>query len=302
MVSPSPLRALSAFEATARLSSVSRAAQELGVSASAISQHIKWLEGYTQRQLFQRDRRPMALSEVGYRLFSSITGAFSEIDNALNRLEPTSGHRTLSIRTSPSLTAKWLIHQVKPFREQFPEIELRMDAVKEHSDFDWSGFDVDIRSGTDNWPGLFSYPVMDEEVMPMCSPEYLNGSSIKPEDISDHTVIYSEKSPFTWSHWFQKNQVLMKSEPEALRLDRSFLSIEAATQGLGITLESTFLAARELEAGLLVPAIANTKSLNIKQHWIVCPYQRLRSPKVRTFIFWLWEQLPKKWKTAAPDI
>jgi len=302
MVSPAPLRALSAFEATARLSSVARAAQELGVSASAISQQIKWLERHLQRQLFQRSKRPMVLSEAGDRLFNAITGAFRDIDAALTRLEPTAAHRSLAIRTPPSLTAKWMIHQVADFRERFPGMELRLEATNEYIEFDWTGFDLDVRIGNGNWPGLYSYPLMTEEILPLCSPAYLKRGPLALGDLSEQTLIHSAKSPFTWSQWLHENNAALDREPDALRFDRSFLSIETAAQGQGVALESSFLAAREIGSGLLVPAVRNTQPLRIKQHWLVCPYQRLRSTKVRDFIHWLWGHLPNAWKTLPPEL
>ncbi len=302
MVSPVPLRALSAFEATARHSSMARAAQELGVSSSAVSQQIKWLENYLQRQLFQRSKRPMVLSEAGDRLFNQIFGAFNEIDNALHRMEPAPSHSALAIRTPPSLTAKWLIYQIKDYRRLHPDIELRVDAVNEFLEFDWSGFDLDIRSGTGTWPSLFSYPLMEETITPLCSPDYQKNGPIALSDITGKTLISSEKSPFSWNHWFQKNSFRPDQEPESLRFDRSFLSIEAAKQGMGIALESTFLAHQEIATGKLIPAIAESQPLQIRQHWIVCPYQRLRSTKVRNFISWLWDTLPNVGRSVKPDI
>lgn len=302
MVSPAPLRALSAFEATARHTSMARAAQELGISSSAVSQQIKWLEGYLRRQLFHRSKRPMVLSEAGDRLFHSITGAFADIDNAMQRLGPSSVHGSLAVRASPSLTAKWLIHRIKQWREEFPSVELRLEAVNDFIEFDWSGFDLDIRAGTGNWPGHFCYPLMDETILPLCSPGYLANGPVAAAELTDHSLIYSEKSPFSWAQWFELNGIRPDREPKALRLDRSFLSLEAAKNGLGIALESTFLAADEIASGQLVPAVRGGVPLPIQQHWLVCPHQRLRVPKNRQFIEWLWQALPAQWRTAKPDI
>lgn len=300
MVSPVSLRALSAFEATARHTSVARAANEMGISSSAVSQQISWLESHLKRQLFERSKRPMVLSEYGERLYDAVTGPLSDIDNALNRLEPASVHSTLSIRTSPSLTANWLIRNIGAYRRLFPHVELRFEAINEDVGFDWSGFDLDIRSGYGNWPGLFSYPLLDEEIIPLCSPRYLEEQSIDLNDLSGHTLIHTEKSPISWTQWFQQNEIRPEREPYALRLDRSFLSIDAAKHGLGIALESTFLAATEIRSGELVPAFGDLRPIRIQQHWLVCPHQRLRIPKNEGFIIWLWQTLPEQWRTTAP--
>ena len=274
-----PLRALAAFEATARHSSMARASSELGVSASAISQQVKWLENHVQRQLFLRSKRPMVLSEAGERLFDSITGPFAELSGALDRLEPSQSRQRLSLRTPPSFTSKWLLGVLGDYRRLKPDLELRIEATNEYINFDWSEFDLDIRIGKGDWPGLYAQPLLEEEFMPLCTPSMRQVISDNPQTLLQQTLIHSEKAPVSWSMWMRENDMLPDRSLNALRFDRSMLSIEAATKGYGVAMESGFLARQELEQGVLVPALTNTIPISHRQHWIICPYQRLRYRK-----------------------
>ncbi len=246
------------FEAVARLGSVTKAAEELGVTPSAISQQIKLLETQFGVRLFRREKRRMSLTEEGDRLFQATTRAFAALRNTGNAISRHREVRNLTLRVSPSFGVRWLGPRIASFAEQNLDWNIRVDATPDFSNFDTDAVDLDLRYGVGGWAGVAERPVMNDLVLPLCAPGYRDRMAAAGDTVAERLsaarLIDSVKAMFRWDLWLAANQVELEDYDYPFRYDRSSMSIETAKQGAGLALDSATLCLPDLERGELVPA------------------------------------------------
>ncbi len=282
-----PMRAISMFHATVKAGSISSAAQELGVTPSAISQQIHSLELFLGTSLMVKVGRQVKLTEAGERYFEMISNGVDQIAEATHRLR---GHRAatvLTVRAAPTLSTKWLLPRLGSFIGKHPQIDVRIDGTNEPTNFDREDVDVDLRHGEGRWPGLFVEGLAEERFFPVCSPSIAAAGSLQPADFFRHRLIHSVKSAVQWNHWFATVGISPEQRWQRVLFDRSHMVVDAAAGGLGIALESNMMMWHELRDGRLVCPVPNPPPITAVTQWIVCPPDRLRLSKVRSFIEWL---------------
>ncbi|MFC7398988.1 LysR substrate-binding domain-containing protein [Chelatococcus sp. GCM10030263] len=282
-----PLRAISAFYAAARSGSISRAAQDLGVTPSAVSQQIHFLESYLGTSLLAKSGRGIALTEAGGRYFELIADQLDGIEDATQRLRGYSSVQVLTVRVAPTTATKWLLPFLQEFLDAHPSLEVRIDATNEPTDFLREGVDVEIRHGEGRWQGLFVEPLTEENVVPLCSPRLAAPGSLQAADLVNFRLIHSVKTLVQWGPWLRMAGVEPDLRWKRVLFDRSHMSIDAAAAGMGIALESNLTTWRERRDGLLICPIASPPRCTIVSQWIVCPHDNLRRGKVRSFIDWV---------------
>lgn len=284
-----PLRALAAFEATARNMSFTKAAAELNVTPAAVSQQIKVLEKNLSARLFRRMNRRILLTEAGELYYSSISSAFSEMTSATERIGSKAMPRVLNIRSAPSFAAKWLLPRLTEFIAQDPEVDVRLDASNEKTDFSRENVDLEIRFGDGNWRGLHVQPLCREITIPLASPILSQRYAIRSAEelASGVPLIHSVKCPVSWEMWFAAQKVQQHGPLRGPRFDRSFMAIEAARMGLGVVLDCDILAQRELASGDLVRPFEPRRTFAQTVHWLVIPHQSFEQDKTRRFRDWL---------------
>ncbi len=148
------LKALAYFEAVARLGTVTKAAQELSVSASAVSQQIRVLEEQFGVKLFRREKQRLILSLEGDILFQASVDAFRGLRNARDAIAQQKTALGISLRVSPSIGVRWLAPRIAGFSRQNANCKIRVDATPEFSAFQTEAFDCDLRYGLGHWSGL----------------------------------------------------------------------------------------------------------------------------------------------------
>ncbi|WP_073011505.1 LysR substrate-binding domain-containing protein [Roseibium suaedae] len=287
------LKATEYFEAVARLGSVTKAAAELGVTPSAVSQQLTLLETQLGVKLFRREKRRLNLTIDGDRLFQTTTQAFGAIRNARSAITRQRDLRNLIIRVSPSFGVRWLGPRVGGFASQNPDWNIRIDASPDFSSFETETVDLDLRYGLGTWSGLTVNPVMHDLVLPLCSPAYLEQlQAMSPdpvEQLAGARLIDSVKTLFRWDLWLAANRVVLPDLTYPFRFDRSSMSIEMAKQGGGIALDSVTLCLGELERGELVPFSTAFEVIEFPAYWFVCPPRHLNRRIVKRFSDWLTE-------------
>ncbi|MDT8327010.1 MAG: LysR substrate-binding domain-containing protein [Roseovarius sp.] len=285
------LKATEYFEAVARLGTVTKAAQELGVSPSAVSQQLAALETQFGVRLFRREKRRLILTLDGDRLFQTTTQAFAALRNASSAIGRQRDMRSLTIRVSPSFGVRWLGPRIATFAEQNPDWNIRIDATPDFSAFDTEAVDLDLRYGIGNWAGLTVDPVINDLSMPMCSPEYLarlRGLSDDPiEQLKHARLIDSVKTLYRWDIWLAANRIDLPDIAYPFRFDRSSMSIEMAKQGGGIALDSAVLCRGELERKELVPFAPAFPVIDFTGYWVVCPPRHMNRRIVKRFAEWV---------------
>jgi DNA-binding transcriptional LysR family regulator len=282
-----PLRAIAVFHAVARNGSLTKAAAELCVTTSAVSQQIQNLEEHLGTTLLTKAGRGIVLTEAGERYFEMIADEVERISEATLRIRGLRSRSVLVVRSTPTFASKWLLPRLRGFLDANPSIELRLNGTTEPTDFSRESVDVDIRHGEGRWPGLFVEGLAEEYFLPVCSPLYRKAASIAAAEVRRCRLIHSVKSQVQWPQWFSLANVPPAEELQRVLFDRSHMSIDAAVDGFGLALESTLMMWRELHDGTLVCPVIDPPRIALTTQWIVCPFEHLNKAKVRLFIDWL---------------
>ena len=278
---------LQAFEAVARRRSFALAAAELHLTASAISHQISRLESHLGVRLFERSAHGVRISPAGQLYLSRIGGALSAIATATDDLMQ-GVNTSLYVHSAPSFATLWLMSRLHGFAQAYPDIALNLSAAHTHSDFELGQADIDIRYGLPNWPDLVVEPLFEERILPLASPAFIQEHRLRrPEHLLRVKLIQSNVSVVQWSDWFSAFTDKRAPERFAVRFDRAQMSIDAATQGLGVALESATIAATHLTDGRLKPVFGMETAVRVKAHFVVYPARHAKRRPVEAFLAWL---------------
>lgn len=289
MLSLPSLNGLRAFEAAARHLSFTRAAAELNVTQTAISHQIRRLEEQLGIRLFERRTRELLLTREAAAYLPAVQGAFEELRQATARLQRPARGGMLTVSTTASLAAKWLVTRVAAFQDANPGIEVRISTSSHLVDFVREEVDMAVRYGRGSWPGLRATWLMAEDIFPVCSPALLqDGKPLrKPADLADHTLLHTTTSREDWQLWLTAAGLPISiAARRGLSFDQSFMAVQAAVEGLGVALGRTRFVEADIAAGRLVvpfdvvlPADAG--------FYIVAPEETADTPKITLFHDWL---------------
>jgi DNA-binding transcriptional LysR family regulator len=282
-----PVTNLQAFEAVARRRSFALAAAELHLTASAISHQVARLESHLGVRLFERSAHGVRISAAGQSYLSRVGGALSAIAAATEDLRQGVSN-SLYVHSAPSVASLWLMSRLQGFAQAYPDISLNLSAAHTPSDFELGQADIDIRYGVPNWPGLVVEPLFEERIVPLASPAYIQTHRLKrPEQLLGVKLIQSNVSVVQWSDWFGAYTDKRAPERFSVRFDRAQMSLDAATQGLGVALESTTIAGRHIAERKLRPVFGLDKAIKVKAHFAVYPARHAKRPAVESFLAWL---------------
>jgi DNA-binding transcriptional LysR family regulator len=269
------------------------AASELHLTASAVSHQVARLETQLGLRLFERSAHGVKLSAAGERYLARIGGALSAISAATDDLRHGVSN-SLYLHCSPSLASLWLMPRLAGFAQAHPEIALNLSAAHTPSDFALGQADLDIRYGVPQWPDLEVEPLFDERVLPLASPAFIRRHRLKrPQSLLKVPLIQSAVSVVQWSDWFARYDGERAPERFALRFDRAQLALDAATQALGVALESATMAQRHLGEGKLSPVFGFERSIPVNAHFLVYPVRHAKRPPVAAFLEWVRRQAEK---------
>ncbi|KQW30220.1 DNA-binding transcriptional LysR family regulator [Acidovorax delafieldii] len=282
-----PIANLQAFEAVARRRSFALAAAELNLTASAISHQVSRLEAQLDIRLFERSAHGVRLSPAGEHYLMHVGAALNAIATATDDLRH--GIRnSLYVHTAPSIASLWLMPRLHRFAQAYPEISLNLSAAHTPSDFALGQADIDIRYGIPQWGDLVVEPLFEEAIVPLASPAFIKAHKLKrAEQLLDLPLIQSNVSIVQWSDWFGRFTKLRAPDRFSLRFDRAQMSLDAATQGLGVALESAVNAGGHLADGRLKAPFGMDQAVRVKAHFAVYPERHAKRPAVEAFLSWL---------------
>ncbi len=284
-----PLSSLRVFESAGRTGSFIQAAQELGISPSAVSHSIRKLEESIDIQLFERTTREVNLTLKGRLLMEHVQRGLDEMQRGF-MLAKTEEPPPLRLHTAPSFGMLWLMPRLSRFVQAHPSVDLRFSASTDYAQFENDDFDLDVVYGEPRSSLHERVPLAVEHLTPLCSPE-LASSIRSPQDLYEHRLIQCDVQMLQWKGWFEANH-LMPPHHYALRFDRSNMALTAAANGMGVVLESTLLAERELANGTLVaPLRSVTDDIQYIGHYLVYPKRRTRHEAAEVFKKWLLDEL-----------
>jgi LysR family transcriptional regulator, glycine cleavage system transcriptional activator len=295
-----PLNGLRAFEAVARHLSFQNAAEELFVTPGAISQQIKKLEEILQTSLFNRDSHGVSLTEAGLQLLPGLSAGFEQLDSAVQSLKRNTEAQHVTISSTPSFAAKWLVARLENWTALHPEIDVRMSASLNLANFGPDGIDIAVRFGSGNYDGLSSTLLLKESFVVVCSPIFVEGAHpiTSPEALRDQTLIHvtgpstSSQIGTDWREWLKSAGVNGIDVTRGLAIDDSGVAILAAIGGQGFLLARRTLVEADIAAGRL--ALPFDLDLPIEFSWhIVAPDDKLARPEVSAFKDWLLSEAHK---------
>ena len=254
---------------------------------------MKLLEEHIGILLFHRVRRTVVLTEAGRRYAEEIAGALGRIAAATKAIGDAGKGGILTIHSTPSFATQWLMPRLSQFRALHPHIDVRLQASVDVVNLASADVDIDIRHGAKTPPpGAEMLPFPAETVVPMCTPQLANGLHPirRPEDLRNHVLIHSEVCLVNWRDWLRKKPKLNLDLDRGPRFDRSFMSISAAVDGIGVCLESLLFAQRELAAGKLIMPFG-MDGLTVHAHSMMILKARSELPRIVAFRQWLFTEL-----------
>jgi LysR family glycine cleavage system transcriptional activator len=290
-----PLNALHVFVAAARAQNLTRAAEHLHLTVSALSHQIRLLEERVDCALFVRGPRGLKLTAVGQRVFDHVAPHLDAIEGALKPLCARNDN-TLSLSAMPSMASSWLLPRLPGFVARHPEIELNLDSSIDLVDFADGRHDAALRYGTGDWPGLVVELLLEEWLTPVANPSLLAGRKRRRlEDLGDLPLLCPEDP---WQEWF----ALYGGRPPR-RYAASFNDSEsrqrAAVEGIGVALGRTTMVRPLIETGQLValfPQLMKAK----RWHYLVYPERSRKHAGFVAFREWLLDEAARF--SATPPI
>ena len=303
-----PLSALRTFEAAARTGSFRAAAADLALTPSAVSHAIRGLEASLGAALFLREGRAIRLTPEGETLLRHVERGFGELRLGVASISAR-GPQLLRLHSAPSFAAQWLVPRLRRLLQESGGLEVRIAAGTDYTRFVGDEFDADIVYGVppptfygrQTYQGLVMLPLGTETISPMCAPA-LAPAIRSAAALLDHPLIESAVKKVRWTAWFAANGMIAP-DPRGPRFDRSFLSLRAAMDGLGVALESTRLAERELAEGSLVrPLEGICQDVIYTAHWLVFPRARRYARGVVIFAEWMARELSLQLDLEALDL
>jgi LysR family transcriptional regulator, glycine cleavage system transcriptional activator len=281
------LPALAVFESASRHQNFAHAAEELHLTASAVSHHVRKLESRLGVALFQRHARGVSLTAEGRHLADVAGNAIHDIDGAMQDLRSRrDDHHAVRITTLHSLAYTWLIPRLRGFAVEHPDIRLRIDTEISLTRFDDVGPDLGIRHGPGHWPGLTARHLMDEQLFPVAAPSLPGLAQVHgPADVLGLPLL-ADLSHQGWHDWLRHNGVHGARVDERFVFSDSTDMLRAASIGLGAAIARERIVAPWLASGHL-QRLPGAPLPGRYAYYIVYPAHRRPRPVVRRVIDWI---------------
>jgi|SRR5690625_95595 len=280
------LGALQAFEATARLGSFSRAAEELSLSHSAIYRQVTGLEEQLAVTLFVRVRRRLALTEAGREYAARVRRHLERLEqDTLSLVSRAAMGRSLHVAVVPTLATHWLIPHLRKFSAEHPEITVNLSIRTLPFKFADHPFDAAIYQASQLWPKTQGSPLFPERVLiPVCTADTWQAAG---QQLEKMVHFHMASRPDAWREWYRT-----QGHPELAAINAGpryelFSMVLAAVQaGMGIGLIPWFLVREQLQNGTLIRPVPHV--LQVPQsYYFSYPDDSLSAPALRLLEQWL---------------
>jgi len=294
------LKALRVFEAAARHLSFKKAAAELHVTPAAVSLQIRLLEAELGAALFRRGNRSVELTEHGRAMLPEVQAGFTAFSRAMARLSAQGATMVLNVAAAPAFASKWLVVHLDRFPAAYPDLGLaiRVHAVQELMNYTRDGIDIGIRYGLGDYKGLSSERLLQDSLVPVCSPSFLaaNGAPGHPGDLARLPFLHDDSLSFdprfpVWDDWLAAAGAFGVPTAGGLRFNSATDAITAAIKGQGLLLARRSLVGADIQEGRLVRLFDIDFPLDHGFH-VVYRKEALERREVRAFRDWLFRELP----------
>jgi len=295
------MSAIRVFEAAARHQSFTRAAEELGMTQAAVSYQVRMLEERVGAPLFTRLPRQVVLTAKGRQLAPAVTEAFEALRDAFSGLEE-AVQSVLSITTLTTFASAWLVPRLGRFQQLHPNIAVQIEVSSQIIDLGRSDFDIAIRSGTGEWPGLEADFLIPNQFTPVCSPDLIRNVQLRePIDLLKLPIL-TPSDPW-WQDWFAAAgvpNVDLSNRPDNSLGAQQFEGM-AAMAGQGLAMVNPSFFPNDLAAGRLVQPFDLVVTAD-RSYWLAYPKARRRSAKIRAFRDWVLSEVAGDLEEAGAQI
>ena len=289
-----PLNAIRAFEAAARHGGYVGAADELGVSPAAVSQQVRNLEEFLGKQLFRRYNNRIALTDAGQTIYSGAAAALQSISAMTEQVVSGRARSRLVVSCVPSMAERWLAPRLAAWRQRTPNFRFELRSEEDLVDFSRHEIDLRLAYGQNHYPDLVTIPLVQDEVVPMCSPAY---AERHPEalcaglaSVPDDDLIHTNWGPSfvshpTWQLWLE-TLGRTPDETRGYRVGSSSLALDLAVRGVGVALGQRNMGADDLAEGRLVVLDERPLALG-HPYCLVYPQTKARKAGLIDLVNWL---------------
>ncbi len=286
-----PLNALKAFEATARLQSLTKAAAELHVTQGAVSQQVKLLEEYLGLPLFIRKSRQLILTDIARSYLTVLTEAFSKVQISTQELFDTPHQTFLQVRCGTSFAQRWLVAKLPEFAREFPSYRIRLQTTIWHDHMSREGMDVELCHGYGEYAGLSVQRIIQENWIAVASADFVakQAESLTVEELQTLPLISTFGYREGWSQWFSEQGVEDSRASSMYESDNSSMALDMTLAGMGICLALDSYVYEQLMSGELVQVHPYQMAAECGLY-LVLPHQEIK-PKTKDFCCWLFKQL-----------
>ena len=291
MLKTLPYTALRTFEAVERLRGFGRAAEELNVTQSAVSHHVKSLEEWLGHQLLRRQGRRTVPTEAGERLADALRKGFGLVETICDDLRgaPQRQSNGLRIGAPPGFAYLWLLPRLLKFDELHPSTPVSLSTDPHALDLKASDADAMICYSFGGFPDLHAEHLLSETLAPVCAPDIAEKIA-SPQDLADHIILEDVHDtpgrPSNWDIWSKEVGVPLPPFKRRRRFGQANLVVQAAMDGLGIAMGRSPLVEAALADGKLVELFGKHAPSQYA-YWFVCSHDALELPAVNAFRKWL---------------
>ncbi len=287
-----PLNALRAFDAVARLHSVTAAATELHVTHGAVSRQLRLLDEALGRPLFVRQGRGLVLTEAGAQLHEGASVAFQQLRESWTGLRQRTAQAPFVLGCSSSLLARWVIPRLDRLGHDLPALPLHLSAQESAPTSDLDKLDAMLLLAAPPWPARWQVDALaPERIGPVVSPGYAGWARLRGQSadlLLDEPLLHTASRPQAWPDWLQGMGLAAPRSPPGASFPHLYHLLEAAIAGLGVAIAPAPLVAEDLASGRL---LAPWGFQSTEAKWILATSRR--SPDHRTTLLanWLREEL-----------
>lgn len=283
------LLALRTLVEVAASGSLTKAAESLGVTTSAVSRQLSQLEAAMGAQLLVRSSRPVTLSPIGLRYAEALGPAFEVVDRATSELFVKQSPAKVTLTTYPLFAVKWLLPRLPALQAANLGVDLTLRSTNRVLELKTGEADIAVRLGRGSWPGCTSTMLMSDTVVAVCAPSLLGGRRRTAALFGTLPLIATERSGRQWRSWLTRNQISGVRMTGAVEFDDPLAAVEAAIAGAGVVLTLRSLVTADLRLGRLVEATTGHGDLRL-DHFLVVRRDAQDRPAVAKLVEWLVHQ------------
>ncbi len=279
------LTALECFEAVMRGGHVTRAAESLNMTQSAVSRQIKNLEGFVRQPLFRRERKRLIPTEAAKQFAEAVGPLLAELEaQTLKMITWGAYDKVLTLGLLPTFGSRWLIPRLSGFTAAHPDIQINIVTGLTHDDFVAANTDVSVQYGDGQWPGYTAHHIQNETIVAVVSSDLANANAKSP--ILDFDRLTMRTRPTAWNEWLGEPSDGIGGTITGTRFENFTMMIEAVRAGLGVAVLPEMYVRDDLDSGQLVapfgPPVHSQGA-----YYLVYPDHLAETEKVAVFRNWL---------------